>query len=110
MLGFGAIGEFAIGEVPDEVHATGHIGPVPLSVSSIVIPEGPSNHGILVQSTSVVWRQIVRRISAGAAIGENKLGDNHKRGRSKLAFVGDYATGSTSGRTAIPLSSGAGAG
>ena len=64
MLGFGAIGEFAIGEAGDQANFVGHIGVIPLSVSSIIIADAKTSEGTLIKSTSAIWREIVRQIGS----------------------------------------------
>jgi restriction system protein len=60
MLGFGAIGESAIGALPDRLMVGARNAT--LSVSSVIIPEKASAEGVLIKSTSVVWDEIVRAL------------------------------------------------
>jgi restriction system protein len=62
MLGFGALGEFAIGEVGDHANFVGHVGVIPLSVSSIIIADEKTSEGILIKSTSAIWREIAQKV------------------------------------------------
>jgi len=60
MLGFGAIGETAIGALPDHVMVGAR--KATLSVSSLIIPEKTDAEGILIKSTSFVWDEMVRAL------------------------------------------------
>jgi len=63
MLGFGALGELAIGELPDVATMVG--GTLPsLTITSLVIPDAKVEAGVLVRSTSVVWDSVVRELGA----------------------------------------------
>jgi restriction system protein len=64
MLGFGAIGEFALGEMSalSEKLAKSE-ATTSLTVTSVVIPERRIEYGVLIRSTSVLWNEIVERLS-----------------------------------------------
>jgi restriction system protein len=68
MLGFGAIGEFAIGEVPHVELPKNLAERVALAVSSIIIPEGRGPEGILIKSTSAVWNELVQSLGSDWSI------------------------------------------
>jgi restriction system protein len=63
MLGFGTVGEFAIGEFPDEARIAAR--PVPsLTLASLIVPEAKVSTGILIASASVVWDSIVKELGS----------------------------------------------
>jgi len=68
MLGFGALGQSAVGEARIfRITAKGvgeAVAAAALSVSSLIIPEGQSHEGVLVRSTAGLWKEIVNRLSA----------------------------------------------
>jgi restriction system protein len=62
MLGFGALGEYALGALPDRLMVQAR--KATLSVSSVIIPDKASAEGVLIKSTSLVWDEIVRALGA----------------------------------------------
>lgn len=66
MPGFGAVGEFAVGEVPDTLSAqiVKSKDSVHLTISSLIVPDAKTASGILIKSTSVVWAEIVDRLKS----------------------------------------------
>ena len=65
MLGFGAIGEFAIGEAgPLPARIADSADKVTLAISSLIIPDKLVHEGVLIKSTSVIWAEIVEKLDA----------------------------------------------
>ncbi len=60
MLGFGALGASAIGALHDRIALGAR--KATLRVSSVIIPERATAEGVLVESTSWVWDEIVRAL------------------------------------------------
>jgi restriction system protein len=60
MLGFGALGESALGALPDRLALGARRAT--LSISSVIIPERSTAEGILIKSTSLVWDEIVQAL------------------------------------------------
>jgi len=59
MLGFNALGTAALAAGHYDVRISDLKRRADLSVSSLVIPERPTDEGVLVQSTSLVWMELV---------------------------------------------------
>lgn len=70
MLGFGAIGEFAITDgprdLPLEVKKSAEIAS--LVIQGIIIPERKTEDGLLIKSYGLVWQELARRLSADWSI------------------------------------------
>jgi restriction system protein len=65
MLGFSAIGETAMGAIPDAIQRISESRDVvTLSMDAIIIPDGRTNEGTLVRSCSAVWREIAEALHA----------------------------------------------
>jgi restriction system protein len=65
MLGFGAIGEFALGQVPSLPRKIAEsTDKATLLISSVIIPDRPVDEGILIKSTSFLWGEIVEQLSS----------------------------------------------
>ena len=64
MLGLGALGEFAMGEVPALPAKIPDADDVTIVISSLIIPEKLVHEGILIKSTSAVWAEIVDQLGA----------------------------------------------
>lgn len=63
MPGFGAISEYAVSESPDIASFIGRVGGS-LSVTSLIVPDGPDKEGILVRSTSALWDEMAKVFAA----------------------------------------------
>jgi restriction system protein len=65
MLGHGAIGELALGEVRQDVSAEVARSAefATLIVSSVIVPDQKVSEGLLVRATSAVWAEIVAHLS-----------------------------------------------
>ncbi|WP_315707333.1 MULTISPECIES: restriction endonuclease [unclassified Bradyrhizobium] len=63
MLGFGATGELAVGELPRRAIGSG-INQATLTVSALIVPEQKLQEGILVRSTSAIWVEIASKLGA----------------------------------------------
>lgn len=66
MFGFGAFGEASFGDLPEDIlrGLTESSEKAPLSVSSLIIPEGMVAEGVLVRSQSVIWAEIVQQLGS----------------------------------------------
>jgi restriction system protein len=66
MLGFGALGSMALGQIsrsaPSQIQRGAET--VKLSISGIIIPERRTSEGVLLKSTSIVWTEIARKLAA----------------------------------------------
>jgi restriction system protein len=64
MLGFGAIGEHALGEIP-RVNIRSTIET--LVLNGLIVPENKVTEGVLIKSTSAVWIEIARILGRDAS-------------------------------------------
>jgi restriction system protein len=65
VLGFGAIGEFAIGDAgPAPPSFVDLAQNVTLVISNVIIPDRLVDEGILVKSTSTMWAEIVSKLAS----------------------------------------------
>jgi len=65
MLGFGALGEYALGEIPALPRKVAEAADkATLVISSVIIPETRVDEGVLIKSTSMLWAEIVERLGA----------------------------------------------
>lgn len=63
MLGFGPLGSYPLGSLPDDLLIRESREKLALTVSSLIIPERAVDEGVLVRSTAAVWIEVVKHLS-----------------------------------------------
>lgn len=66
MLGFGPLGSAPLGAIPAELtrKLDESTRTVKLAVRGLIIPERPTEHGVLLKSTSNIWTEIVSQLGS----------------------------------------------
>ena len=63
MLGFGPLGSYPLGSLPDDIDVRYAQQKLSLTVSSLIIPDRVVAEGVLVRSAAAVWLEIARTLS-----------------------------------------------